>query len=120
MGRYNANGQTPLAMAAVLGHIDVVKQLLEKGAALEITPYERKLPPLHLVALNGHTEVLRLLLLYGADVGLRNHMHHTCVHQGARRGHVQVVKLLLGVGADAQSKSHVSYVYRLLWRADGA
>ncbi|MEU6847701.1 ankyrin repeat domain-containing protein [Streptomyces sp. NPDC046716] len=68
-----ADGATPLYVAAVQGEAEVVRVLLEAGAAPD---RESEGPgsegtPLCAAACWGHTETVRRLLAHGADPGLR-------------------------------------------------
>ena len=51
---------TPLHMAALKGHIEIYKILMEK--VVDKNPFYRGWTPLHFAALNGHLELCRLIL----------------------------------------------------------
>jgi ankyrin repeat protein len=59
--------RSPLQLAAVRGHLDLVKLLLDKGADIR-----QAHEALHEAAYQGHTEVMRELLSRGADVNAKN------------------------------------------------
>ncbi|WP_420034868.1 ankyrin repeat domain-containing protein [Streptomyces sp. cg28] len=68
-----ADGATPLYLAAVQGEAEVVRVLLEAGAApdTESAGAGSEGTPLCAAACWGHTETVRRLLAHGADPGLR-------------------------------------------------
>jgi ankyrin repeat protein len=59
-------GDTALMWAAVAGHVDVVRLLIEAGADVRMVDDEG-VTALHLARANGHTEVAAALLAAGAD-----------------------------------------------------
>jgi ankyrin repeat protein len=60
-------GRGPLNLAAMNGHVEVCRILLEAGLDVEGTTDDR-FTPLMSAAAGGHVEVVRLLLEHGADV----------------------------------------------------
>lgn len=100
LNRKDAQGQTPLSLAAINGHQAVVKLLLAKSANPD-TPDKKHRTPLMLAAMNGHDNVVRLLL-EKHDPSKRNHPSvivdldgRTPLMVAATKGHEAVVKLLL-------------------------
>ncbi|MEE8433235.1 MAG: ankyrin repeat domain-containing protein [bacterium] len=64
-------GDTPLAVAALLGSIGPGRLLLNSGA--QVNPLNKiGETPLMQAAANGHLEMVRLLLQKGAEIGARN------------------------------------------------
>lgn len=58
----NRSGKTPLFHATELGHLEIVKLLLETdGVELDSKGYKGRMP-LYWAAMGGHVEVVKLLL----------------------------------------------------------
>lgn len=104
----DANGLTPLAVAAYKGLPDLVKLLLdtEKGSNVEYrgSADNRGRTALHFSASRGYMEVIKLLLdTPDASVLCTKQNEHgsTPLHSAARRGHrLEEIKILLDKGAD--------------------
>lgn len=60
---------TPLAAASSGGHTDIVRNLLNVGALVDLPALPFSRSPLYLAAQHGHTEVVNLLLAHGVDAG---------------------------------------------------
>ena len=95
---------TPLIYAAVEGHVEVVRVLLEGGADAERANANQQ-TALHKAAWYGHLEVCRLLLDWGAKVNPLDKWRDTPLHDAARLGHLSVVKLLVERGADVRLRN---------------
>uniref|UniRef100_A0A8C6UCU5 SOCS box domain-containing protein n=1 Tax=Neogobius melanostomus TaxID=47308 RepID=A0A8C6UCU5_9GOBI len=87
-------GETPLFLAARLGHVSVVKLLLKGDADIDLQTNDLSCP-LYTAVDGGHTEVVKLLLLKGAEVN-RSHTAScwTCLHLAVYKGHGEIVDLL--------------------------
>jgi len=93
--------ETSLQIAAFYGHLEVVRQLLEKGENIEARRSDNGSTPLLTAARCGHTEVVRLLLEKGAKIDAANNINGgTPLDSAACNGHTDVVKLLLEKGAN--------------------
>jgi ankyrin repeat protein len=104
-----------LAEAAKAGHEEVVRLLLDRGAAVDgIEVYRRYMGnrrdvPLVEAAKAGHEEVVRLLLDRGAAVdgievsnGYMGNSRDVPLVEAAKAGHEEVVRLLLNRGASVE------------------
>jgi ankyrin repeat protein len=100
INRRNQAGETPLHRAAAAGKVDEIRQLLEKGAHVNVQ-CNAGWTPLHKACLKGYTEIVRLLCQNGAktDIG-SNDEHDTPLHDACSNGHQDVVQILLEHGAN--------------------
>jgi len=97
-------GKTPLHFAAEGGRADVVRYLLDKGAAVDARNADGD-TPLHYAAGWGFMDVIALLIEKGADVAARNHEGDTPLHYAGIQGITPVAKILLDNGADVNARN---------------
>ncbi len=101
----DTNGFTPLHVAALWGHVDIVQMLL-KHKADPNAHNNAGMAPLHGAAMAGHMEVVQLLLEHGAEVNAADNIGNTPLYFAAWDGHEAVAKLLLDHGADRGAVTH--------------
>ena len=65
------NGATPLIVAAMFGHLDLVRLLVENNAALDVQNNDGT-TALYVASLFGHPDAVKLLLKEGAARDTRN------------------------------------------------
>jgi ankyrin repeat protein len=110
-------GNTPLHVASVLGRVQVVKELVERGADIEANDSGGS-TPLHGASCRGHVVVVIELLSRGANIDAKNDVGSTPLHYAANSDqHFPVVKALLNGGANMlaannQGKLPVHYAVR--------
>ncbi len=92
----NRHGDSALMLAALKGHLEIVKLLTGAGAEINHAGWT----PLSYAAFEGHTEIARFLLNQGAAVAARAPNGATALMAAARNGHLETVKLLLNAKAD--------------------
>jgi len=84
---YDNTGESALLQAAALGHLEVVRTLLQKGADLQFTnsvhPHQKGDTALLRAAYRGHAEVFELLLKAGAHADVKNQWGWSAVHMAA-------------------------------------
>lgn len=86
-------GQSPLHVAAALGHRPVVGILLEDADIMAVDNLGRT--ALHIAAYEGHDALVRLLLEKGADPRATDNDGATALKLAANKGHALVARLLL-------------------------
>ncbi|KAG7204767.1 hypothetical protein KM043_005178 [Ampulex compressa] len=98
----DASGYSALHHAALNGHRDVVKLLLQYEASTNVVDAKGS-SPLHLAAWAGDAEIVRLILTQGPsvpNVNLTTKDNETALHCAAQYGHTEVVAQLLQYGCD--------------------
>lgn len=102
---------TPLITAAIHGHVEVVRYLVEscyakvelKGSARIHSPpiaWIKEGSPLYFAAAEGHLEIVKFLVEHSAEVDSRTDMLSTPLRIACIHGHAEVVKFLIAKGAD--------------------
>ena len=99
----NAQGESPLMLAALKGQLELVSRLIKKGADVNKTGWT----PLHYAASFGHVEVMKLLLENYAYIDAESPNGSTPLMMASMYGNPQSVKLLLDEGADPLLKNQV-------------
>jgi ankyrin repeat protein len=100
----NAQGETALMMAAIKGHMPLVKRLIERGAAINKPGWTA----LHYAASYPEPlarDIVALLLEHHAYIDTESPNGTTPLMMAARYGHISAAKLLLEEGADVQAKN---------------
>jgi len=100
---------TPLSEAGSLGHIDIVKYLLENGAKLNKVPEGEHI--IHEAVRSGNPEIVDLLVRYGADINVIDSLGQTLLHESASEDEcLEVTKYLVknGVTIDALDGFHTT------------
>lgn len=101
------NDNTPLFLAADLGHKEMVKLFLENGASPDVMGYYRDDKGLHTVSgtplllavLRGHVSIVQLLLETGqVDVDVFDYNYRTPIFLAAENGDAPMMELLLETG----------------------
>uniref|UniRef100_A0A8C5QBB0 No mechanoreceptor potential C n=1 Tax=Leptobrachium leishanense TaxID=445787 RepID=A0A8C5QBB0_9ANUR len=94
----NMDGSTCAHIAAAMGSVAVIKELL-KFNKIGVTTARNKTndsTPMHLAAAGGHSEVVKVLLETGASASDENGEGMTAIHLAARNGHINVLDALKG------------------------
>ena len=95
--------ESPLMMAALKGHLDLAKKLIERGADVNKTGWT----PLHYAATHGHLAIMELLLEHHAYIDAESPNGSTPLMMAAHYGTPAAVKLLLEAGADPSLKNQL-------------
>lgn len=95
--------ESPLMMAALKGHTDMVRKLIARGADVNKPGWA----PLHYAATGGHLQIMEILLEHHAFIDAESPNGTTPLMMAARYGTPQAVKLLLQAGADTAMKNQL-------------
>jgi len=99
-------GDLPLHHAAINGHMEVARLMLEAGCDVNCKN-NQGMRPLHDAAAKGYTEIVQLLLnVSGCNVDCLNRDKDTPLHQAVKYGRAGVVQQLISAGAhvDCQNR----------------
>lgn len=95
-----ADSDTAIHLAALYGHTDCVRLLLDKGARADVADADGALP-LHDASAGGYTRIVEMLLDASPDAIDRGDSEgDTALHNAARGSHAEVLELLVSRGAD--------------------
>ena len=95
---------TPLQLASMLGHVEVMKVIIEQG---NVDPNERnsnQITPLHIAAVNGQLQAVKVLLEHGADPQATDNGGWTPLTVAIARKHEEMIQALL-TAMDGSMKS---------------
>lgn len=93
-----------LVVAALEGHFEVVKLLVERGADVNArngTPFSFAI---RAAAAGGDNEIVELLIAKGADINAHDDRYGTALHSAVSWGHAQTAELLISNGADINAR----------------
>lgn len=92
-------GETALHVAARFGALRTARELVKRGADVNVANEEyRFLTPLHNAAEGGHAEMIKFLLENGAFIHARSDTKTTPFYRAARSGAIQALKILYDAG----------------------
>ncbi|XP_036927303.1 kinase D-interacting substrate of 220 kDa B isoform X2 [Acanthopagrus latus] len=109
------NGQTPLMVAAEQGSLEIVQELIRRGANVNLDDVDCW-TALISAAKEGHIDVVRELLENKANLEHRDMGGWTAVMWAAYKGRTDVAQLLLEKGANPNITGQYS-VYPIIWAA---
>ncbi|XP_022228162.1 protein fem-1 homolog B isoform X1 [Drosophila obscura] len=87
-------GATALWVAAGMGHLQIVKMLVQAGAAINHNTKAQS-SPLRAACYEGRLDIVQFLIEHGADVNATNLFNNNTLMIAAYKGHHLVVKTLL-------------------------
>jgi ankyrin repeat protein len=95
----NADGETPLMLAAIRGSLPAAKALVKRGAAVN----RKGWTPLHYACSGPDNGVAAFLIASGAELNARSDNGTTPLMMAARYGNGDLVPLLLKAGAEPRA-----------------
>lgn len=96
--------ETPLHIASRVGHLEITKLLLQKGAYVE-SKDGQDVSPLHRAAANGHEQIAKLLIQNGSMVDAKDRFDHTPLFAASANGYSEIVTFLLNKGANINTEN---------------
>jgi ankyrin repeat protein len=104
------DGHTPLHVAALDGHAEITRLLLEAGADQTIEDHYMRAVPAHKAASFGHADVLRALAAHPSFSQVANMQGpfngYTPLHDAVWHGHTEAAEVLLEAGVRADIAGH--------------
>jgi len=97
-------GYSSLHQACILGHLEVVKLLLNKGADVNIQD-DLGVTPLHHACYKGHIVIVQVLLDFGASCNITSNYSETSLHKACKLGYIEIIEILLDHGAAQNIKN---------------
>jgi len=95
----NAQGETPLMVAAIRGSLPAVQALVKRGAAVN----RKGWTPLHYACSGPDNGVAAFLIAQGAELNARSENGTTPLMMAARYGNSDLVPLLIKAGAEPRA-----------------
>ena len=89
-----ANGGSPLHVAAVNNHVLTTHILVQAGAEVDALD-DKNETPLMVAAIRGNADIIRYLVLAGANPALATDEGMTALHYATQNGHLECAHVLL-------------------------
>ena len=100
----NSKGITVLHIAAKIGQVDFIQELLTKKHIRINQMDNNKQTSLHIACRYGNTECVEALLQKNSDATIKNYNGQTALHYACKYGHVKCVeKLLTKINVNAKN-----------------
>ncbi|XP_016121344.1 kinase D-interacting substrate of 220 kDa-like, partial [Sinocyclocheilus grahami] len=104
------NGQTPLMLASEQGSLEIVQELIRRGANVNLDDVDCW-SALISAAKEGHVEVVKELLENSAYIEHRDMGGWTALTWASYKGRVEVATVLLETGANPNTTGQVKLAY---------
>lgn len=95
--------ESPLMLASIKGHVELVHQLIAKDADVNKTGWT----PLHYAASGAKPQIIHILLEHSAYIDAESPNGSTPLMMAAMYGNAECVKILLDAGADPTLKNQL-------------
>jgi uncharacterized protein len=107
VNEFDPNGDAPLVIAAYLGHVGIVRTLLDAGAALTAVDPGMRATALHAAAYAGRTEAARVLIESGIDIDRQGPVNgYTALHDAIWQNNIDTAEVIISGGANLRLKNH--------------
>jgi len=104
---FSPDGFPVVALAAVFGHLEVVRYLASRGADINIVSTNGTgYTALTGAVASGHAAIVEWLLQQGANCNYRYAAGYSPLLTAAANGHLEIVKLLIAHGADRHASTN--------------
>ncbi|KAJ8383260.1 hypothetical protein AAFF_G00222730 [Aldrovandia affinis] len=110
------NGQTPLMLASEQGSLEIVQELIRRGANVNLDDVDCW-TALISASKEGHVEIVKELLENSAYIEHRDMGGWTALMWAAYKGRVEVATVLLENGANPNTTGQQYSVYPIIWAA---
>ncbi|XP_056619867.1 kinase D-interacting substrate of 220 kDa B isoform X3 [Triplophysa dalaica] len=110
------NGQTPLMLASEQGSLEIVQELIRRGADVNLDDVDCW-SALISAAKEGHVEVVKELLENSAYIEHRDMGGWTALTWASYKGRVEVASILLENGGNPNTTGQQYSVYPIIWAA---
>ena len=97
-------GVTSLHTARLVNHLEVVRELLSRGAVVDAKSVAN-CTPLLFASYSGHLEVVQELLARGAAVNAASDVGYSALHYASTNDHLEVARELLARGAAVNAET---------------
>jgi ankyrin repeat protein len=104
INRISPEDKSPLHVAASGGSVDLVENLIKRGAKVNLTNKKRQ-TPLHAAAISNKNFVISLLLKKSAKINAADNQSNTPLMLAASENRKEAVALLLSKGADRKLRN---------------
>jgi ankyrin repeat protein len=109
LNKKSKTGETPLHRAAAQGRADYVRDLIERGATVNVQCFAGW-TPLHKAALKGFVDIIEILCEHGANLDAQSTIEQdTPLHDACANGNMDVVRLLLQHGANPRIQNSAGF-----------
>ncbi len=98
----NRDGLTPLYIASQNGYLEIVRELIQQGANVDLCGVENA-TPLIVASFSGHLEIVQELLQHQANVNCKTNSGYTALHEACLFGNLSVVQELLKHNPDVNA-----------------
>ena len=100
---------TPIFVACLYGHVDIVRYILSQAVDTDITedtgcPSTHSPSALHAAVMAGSIEIINLLLAEDEETEFFDHFLYTPLHYAAMIGNLDVIASLLNAGANPDAR----------------